>query len=52
MWSAHRVRTIAACRVAGIDGAFDDFKNGKAYMKQDTYAATLGAVGKWCIHPN
>ena len=40
---------IAACRAAGIDaidGPFGDFKNGKAYMKQATYAATLGAVGK------
>jgi len=23
-----------------------------AYMKQAAYAATLGAVGKWCMHPN
>ena len=55
MWSVHRVRMIAACRAAGIDaidGPFGDFKNDKAYMKQATYAATLGAVGKWCIHPN
>ena len=55
MWSAHRVRMIAACRAAGIDaidGPFGDFKNDRAYMKQATYAATLGAVGKWCIHPN
>ena len=46
---------IAACRAAGIDaidGPFGDFKNDRAYMKQATYAATLGAVGKWCIHPN
>ena len=55
MWSAHRVRMIAACRAAGIDaidGPFGDFRNDKAYMTQATYAATLGAVGKWCIHPN
>ena len=55
MWSAHRVRMIAACRAAGIDGIdgpFGDFRNDRAYMKQATYAATLGAVGKWCIHPN
>ena len=54
-WSAHRVRMIAACRAAGIDaidGPFSDFKNDNAYMKQATYTATLGAVGKWCIHPN
>ena len=43
---------IAACRAAGIDAIFGDFKNDRAYMKQATYAATLGAVGKWCIHPN
>ena len=55
MWSAHRVCMIAACRAAGIDaidGPFGDFKNDRVYMKQATYAATLGAVGKWCIHPN
>ena len=55
MWSAHRVRTIAACRAAGIDaidGPFGDFRNDRAYMKQATYAAKLGTVGKWCIHPN
>ena len=55
MWSAHRVRMIAACRAAGIDaidGPFGDFKNDKCYMKQATWAASLGAVGKWCIHPN
>ena len=55
MWSAHRVRMIAACRAAGIDpidGPFGDFKNDRAYMKQATWAASLGAVGKWCIHPN
>ena len=42
MWSAHRVRMIAACRAAGIDAIdrpFGDFKNDRAYMKQATYAA-------------
>ena len=46
---------IAACRAAGIDaidGPFGDFRNDKAYLKQATYAASLGAVGRWCIHPN
>ena len=46
---------IAACRAAGIDaidGPFGDFRNDKAYLKQATYAANLGAVGNWCIHPN
>jgi len=55
LWSAHRVRLIAACRAAGIDaidGPFGDFRNDDAYRKQATWAASLGAVGKWCIHPN
>ena len=55
MWSAPRVRMIAASRAAGvdaIDGPFGDFRNDKAYLKQATYDATPGAVGKWWIHPN
>ena len=55
MWSAHSVRMIAACRAAGIDpidGPFGDFRNDEAYLRQATWAASLGAVGKWCIHPN
>jgi citrate lyase subunit beta/citryl-CoA lyase len=46
---------IAACRAAGldaIDGPFANFKDDRAYLKQATHAASLGAVGKWCIHPN
>ena len=42
-------------RAAGIDaiaGPFGDFKNDNAYVKQATWAASLDAVGKWCIHPN
>lgn len=54
-WSAHRVRLIAACRAAGIDaidGPFGDFKDDQGYRAQATWATTLGAVGKWCIHPS
>lgn len=55
IWHAHRVRLIAACRAAGIDaidGPFANFKDDKRYVEQATHAASLGAVGKWCIHPN
>jgi len=55
MWNAHRVRMIAACRAAGIDaidGPFGNFKDDQGYREQATWATTLGAVGKWCIHPN
>ena len=54
IWNAHRVRLIAACRAAGIDaidGPFGNFKDDEGYRAQSTYAAALGAVGKWCIHP-
>ena len=54
IWNAHRVRLIAACRAAGIDaidGPFGNFKDDEGYRAQCTYAAALGAVGKWCIHP-
>ena len=46
---------IAAWRAAGIDaidGPFGDFRNDKVYLKQATYAASLGAIGKWCTHPD
>ncbi len=55
LWHAHRVRLIAACRAAGIDaidGPFGNFRNANAYRAQASWAATLGAVGKWCIHPS
>ena len=55
IWNAHRVRLIAACRAAGIDaidGPFGNFRDDEGYRAQSTYAASLGAVGKWCIHPS
>ena len=51
MWSAHRMCMIAA-GIDAIDDPFGDFKSDRGYIKQTTYAATLGTVGKWCIHPN
>jgi len=55
IWNAHRVRMIGACRAVGvdaIDGPFGNFKDDEGYRAQATYAAALGAVGKWCIHPS
>lgn len=55
MWNAHRVRMIAACRAVGIDaidGPFGNFKDDQGYREQCTWSTTLGAVGKWCIHPS
>jgi citrate lyase subunit beta/citryl-CoA lyase len=54
-WHAARARMIAACRANGIDaidGPYPMIKNADGYRRQCTWASTLGAVGKWCIHPS
>lgn len=53
-WAPMRTRMIAACRAAGIDaidGPYGNIANVDGYRRESTYAASLGAVGKWCIHP-
>lgn len=53
MWHHARVRMITACRANGIDaidGPFGNFKDPEGYRREATWAATLGAVGKWAIH--
>jgi citrate lyase subunit beta/citryl-CoA lyase len=54
-WHAARSRMIAACRANGIDavdGPYPNFTKPEAYRRESTWASTLGAVGKWCIHPS
>jgi len=54
-WHAARSRMIAACRANGIDaidGPYPNFTRPEAYRRECTWASTLGAVGKWCIHPS
>ncbi len=54
-WHAARSRMIAACRANGldaIDGPFANFTKPDIYRREATWASTLGAVGKWCIHPS
>lgn len=54
-WHAARARMIAACRANGIDaidGPYPSFTKPDAYRRECTWASTLGAVGKWCIHPS
>ncbi len=54
-WHAARARMIAACRANGldaIDGPYPNFTKPEAYRRECTWASTLGAVGKWCIHPS
>ena len=55
MWHAARVRMISAARANGIDaidGPFPNFQDPAGYRREAVWASTLGAVGKWAIHPN
>jgi len=55
LWHYARNRMIVAARANGldaIDGPYGDFRNPDGYRQAASWAATLGAVGKWCIHPS
>lgn len=54
VWHYARARTIVAARAAGldaIDGPFPDFSDVDLYRQEAKRALSLGAVGKWAIHP-
>jgi citrate lyase subunit beta/citryl-CoA lyase len=55
VWHFARARMIVAARANGIDaidGPWGEFKDLDGYRRESTWVATLGAVGKWCIHPS
>jgi len=55
MWHYARNRTIIAARahnLDAIDGPYANIPNPDGYRREATWAATLGSVGKWCIHPS
>lgn len=55
MWHFARNRMIVAARANGIDaidGPFGGIKDPEGYRAQAAMSATLGAVGKWAIHPS
>jgi citrate lyase subunit beta/citryl-CoA lyase len=55
MWHYARNRMIVAARanrLDAIDGPYANFRNDDGYRREALWAATLGAVGKWAIHPN
>jgi citrate lyase subunit beta/citryl-CoA lyase len=55
LWHYARSRLIAAARanrLDAIDGPFPNFRDPDGYRRDASWAATLGAVGKWCIHPS
>lgn len=55
MWHYARNRMIVAARANGldaVDGPFANFGDPEAYRRDAGWAATLGCVGKWAIHPS
>lgn len=55
MWHYARNRMVVAARAHGldaVDGPYANFHNPDGYRRDAAWAATLGAVGKWCIHPS
>lgn len=54
-WHYARARLIAAARANGldpIDGPFASLDDPDGYRREAAWASTLGAVGKWAIHPS
>jgi citrate lyase subunit beta/citryl-CoA lyase len=41
-----------ASKIDPVDGPHGDFRNPEGYRRESIWASTLGAVGKWCIHPS
>jgi citrate lyase subunit beta/citryl-CoA lyase len=55
MWHYARNRMIVAARANGldaIDGPYPNYRDADGYRRDATWGATLGCVGKWCIHPS
>ncbi len=55
LWHYARNRMIVAARAAGIDavdGPYANFRDDDGYRREAGWSATLGAVGKWAIHPS
>ena len=55
MWHYARNRVIVAARANGldaIDGPNANYRDLEGYQTDATWASTLGAIGKWAIHPS
>lgn len=55
IWHYARNAIIVAARAGGlamVDGPFAAFNNPEGYRTEAVRAKTLGAVGKWAIHPS
>jgi len=55
LWHYARSRMIVAARANGldaVDGPYGDYRDPEGYRQAAHFGSTLGAVGKWCIHPS
>src|SRR3954447_21726711 len=55
VWHYARNRMIVAARAHGldaVDGPYGAIDNPEGYEREANWAATLGSVGKWAIHPS
>ena len=55
VWHYARSQLIVAARahgLAAVDGPYADFSSPGGFRQAATWFATLGGVGKWCIHPS
>ncbi|WP_328810509.1 HpcH/HpaI aldolase/citrate lyase family protein [Rhodococcus sp. NBC_00294] len=55
VWHYARNRMIGAARANGldaVDGPYGAISNPEGYEREASWAATLGSVGKWAIHPS
>lgn len=55
LWHYARNRVTVAARahhLDAIDGPYADYQNPVGYRREASWSGALGAVGKWCIHPN
>ncbi len=55
IWHYARTRVVIAARSNGldaIDGPYANIANAEGYRREASWAAAIGAVGKWAIHPD
>jgi citrate lyase subunit beta/citryl-CoA lyase len=55
VWHYARNRMIVAARANGldaVDGPYGAISDPEGYRREASWAATLGAAGKWAVHPS
>jgi citrate lyase subunit beta/citryl-CoA lyase len=55
IWEYARQRVVVAARAHGlapVDGPYADYQDAAGYSRSAATFASIGGVGKWCIHPS